>query len=72
MRPSRNIGAVKRGVEVEIMVPGLHNNEPMVRSASWHHYGELLKGGVKIYEYKPTMLHNKTIVIDGIFLRKGG
>ena len=61
------IGAVKHGVEVEIMVPGLHNNEPMVRSASWNHYGELLKGGVKIYEYKPTMLHNKTIVIDGIY-----
>jgi len=61
------IGAMKRGVEVEIMVPGLHNNEPMVRSASWLHYGELLKGGVKIYEYKPTMLHNKTIVIDGIY-----
>ena len=31
------------------------------------HYGDMLKGGVKIYEYPPTMLHNKTMVVDGIF-----
>ena len=30
-------------------------------------YGELLKGGVKIYEFQPTMMHSKTMVIDGIF-----
>ena len=65
------LGAVKRGVDVEIMVPGRYIDVPMVRTASWHHYGELLRGGVKIYEYKPTMMHHKTIVIDGIYSTVG-
>ncbi len=61
------VEAVKRGLDVEIMVPGRHIDQKMVRSASWIHYGELLKGGVKIYEYRPTMMHNKTLVVDGIY-----
>ena len=40
---------------------------PIVRLASRHHYGPMLEGGVKIYEYRPTMLHDKTVVVDGLF-----
>jgi cardiolipin synthase len=61
------IHAARRGVDVRVMVPGRHSNVPPVRMASRHHYGELLLGGVKIYEYNGTMLHNKTAVVDGIF-----
>ena len=61
------VDAVKRGVEVKVMVPGRHIDLPMVRFASWMHYGDLLKSGVKIYEYRPTMFHNKTMIVDGIF-----
>ncbi len=61
------VRAVARGVQVRVMVPGRHIDLPMVRSASWFHYGDLLKGGVKIYEYLPTMMHNKTMVVDGIY-----
>jgi len=61
------VAAVKRGVDVEIMVPGRHIDLPMVRFASWTHYGNMLEGGVKIYEYKHTMMHNKTMVVDGVF-----
>jgi cardiolipin synthase A/B len=61
------IEAEKRGVDVQVMVPGSHIDLPLVRSASWRHYGELLKGGVRIFEYTPTMIHNKTMVIDGIY-----
>ena len=61
------VDAVKRGVEVKVMVPGEHIDLPLVRSASQRNYGDLLEGGVKIYEYEPTMLHNKTVVVDGIF-----
>ena len=61
------VDAVKRGVRVEVIVPGRHIDLPAVRFASWHHYGEMLKGGVKIYEYLPTMLHNKTMVVDGLY-----
>jgi cardiolipin synthase A/B len=65
------VDAVKRGVRVEVIVPGRHIDLPMVRFASWHHYGEMLKGGVKIYEYLPTMLHNKTMVVDGLYATIG-
>jgi cardiolipin synthase A/B len=61
------VRAVARGVDVEVMVPGMHIDLPMVRLASRLHYGELLEGGVKIYEYQPTMLHNKTMVVDGLY-----
>jgi cardiolipin synthase A/B len=65
------IEAVKRGVDVQIMVPGRHSDAMMVRSASWVHYGELLKGGVKIFEYKPTMMHHKTLVVDALYATIG-
>ncbi|MDQ2870719.1 MAG: cardiolipin synthase [Acidobacteriota bacterium] len=61
------VAAVQRGVTVQVMVPGRHIDLPMVRFASWIHYGELLKGGVKIYEYRGTMMHNKTMVVDGLY-----
>jgi cardiolipin synthase len=61
------VRAVARGVDVRIMVPGPYIDIPLIRSASRLHYGELLEGGVKIYEYMPTMLHNKTVIVDGIF-----
>jgi len=61
------IRAAKRGVDVRIMVPGRHIDMPLVRMASRIHYGELLEGGVKIFEYDHTMMHNKDAVVDGIF-----
>ncbi|HYR46641.1 MAG TPA: phospholipase D-like domain-containing protein [Thermoanaerobaculia bacterium] len=61
------VAAVARGVDVKVMVPGRHIDLPMARFASWLHYGEMLKGGVKIYEYRDTMMHNKTMVVDGMF-----
>lgn len=59
--------AARRGVNVQVMVPGRNIDLPMVRQASWSHYGELLKAGVHIWEYEPTMFHNKTMVVDGIW-----
>ena len=49
------------------MVPGRHMDQPLVRTASRLHYGELLTAGVRIFEYNRTMMHNKDAVIDGIF-----
>src|SRR5258708_39354037 len=63
--------AVRRGVDVKVMVPGKHIDIPVVRMASRLHYGDLLEGGVKIYEYTDTMLHNKTAIVDGIFSTVG-
>jgi cardiolipin synthase len=64
--------AVKRGVDVKIMVPATTSTDsPIVQHASHHHFGTLLKGGVKIWEYKKTLLHQKLIVVDGVWSAVG-
>jgi cardiolipin synthase len=59
--------AARRGVDVKVIVPGSHMDSPNVRAASHYHYGELLDAGVAIYEYRPTMMHNKVMVVDSIW-----
>lgn len=60
--------AVRRGVDVKIMVPGTEaTDSPVVQHASHHHFGTLLKRGVKIYEYDKTLLHQKILVVDGVW-----
>jgi cardiolipin synthase A/B len=61
------VAAVRRGVDVRVIVPGVHIDSFNVRLAAHYHFGELLDGGVKIYEYRPTMMHNKVMVVDGIW-----
>jgi cardiolipin synthase len=65
------IDAARRGVDVRIMVPGRHMDEPLVRMASRLHYGDLLRSGVRIFEYSRTMMHNKDSVMDGVFTTIG-
>ncbi len=60
--------AVKRGVDVRIMVPATTSTDsPVVQHASHHLFGRLLKAGVKIFEYKKTLLHQKVIIVDGVW-----
>jgi cardiolipin synthase len=59
--------AVKRGVDVRMLLPGKHNDQPWTKAAGRDSYGDLLEGGVKVFEYTPTMIHSKTLVIDGMF-----
>jgi len=60
--------AVKRGVDVKIMVPSTKaTDSPIVQHASEHRYGLLLKNGVKIWEYRKTLLHQKVIIVDGVW-----
>lgn len=65
------VKAAARGVDVRVIVPGKYIDSPNVRLASRFHYGELLDGGVQIYEYLPTMMHNKVMVVDGIWTSIG-
>lgn len=53
-----------RGVRVRVIVPGKHIDSDTVRLASKAHWGELLKTGVEIFEYQPTMMHNKLLIVD--------
>jgi len=61
------VGAVKRGVDVRLLLPGKHNDQPLTKAAGRTAYGKLLEGGVRIFEYQPTMIHSKTMVVDGMF-----
>lgn len=64
--------AVDRGVNVMIMVPSDDTTDsPVVQHASHHHFGTLLKKGVKIWEYQKTLLHQKVIVVDGVWSSVG-
>lgn len=57
------IRAAKRGVDVRIIMPGIPDKK-MVYRLSRSYYRDLLKAGVKIYEYKPGFVHAKGFVAD--------
>jgi cardiolipin synthase len=59
--------AVERGVSVEILVPGRWNDSNTVRLAGRERLGRLLEGGVRVYEYEPTMYHCKCMMIDSLW-----
>jgi cardiolipin synthase len=59
--------SVERRVQIKILVPGKHNDHLLTRRSSRRLYGGLLANGAQIYEYRPSMIHNKTMVVDGIW-----
>jgi cardiolipin synthase len=61
------VKAVQRHVDVRLLLPGKNDDQPMTKSAGRAAYGKMLEGGVKIFEYQPTMIHVKSMVIDGMF-----
>jgi cardiolipin synthase A/B len=66
------LDAVKRGVKVRVMIPGTEaSDSPIVQHASHHHYGTLLKGGVRLFDYERTLLHQKVITVDGCWAAVG-
>jgi cardiolipin synthase A/B len=58
--------AIKRGVKIRILVEGDLTDAMPVKYASRQAYEQLLALGIEIYEYQPTMMHAKTIVVDGV------
>jgi cardiolipin synthase len=65
------VEAAERGVKLRILVPGSHIDKEFVRTAGRAAYDELLAAGVEIHEYCPTMLHAKTMTVDGIWSSVG-
>ena len=63
--------ARRRGVVVEIIVPGKYIDEHVVRRASRARWGELLEAGVLIYEFQPTMFHCKLLIVDDTWVSIG-
>ncbi len=60
-----------RGVEIEVIVPGPHQDSMLVRRACRERSGRLLAAGVRFYEYQPTMYHCKCMIIDGVWCSVG-
>jgi cardiolipin synthase len=62
--------ARRRGVRVVLLLPGAIDHK-IVRQASRGELGRLLKEGVEIHEYRPALLHAKTMVIDSMWATVG-
>jgi cardiolipin synthase A/B len=58
------VDRARNGVDVRILVPGNHTDAVPVQLAGGSYYEELLAAGVRIFEFEPSMMHAKTVVID--------
>lgn len=61
------IHARQRGVDVRILTVSAKTDVKTTWWAGRSRYEELLKGGIRIYEYQPSMMHSKTFIADGIW-----
>ena len=55
----------RSGVDVRILLPDEHTDALPIRQTTHSYLGALLEAGVKAYEYQPTMMHAKHVVVDG-------
>ena len=65
------IAARHRGVRIRVVLPGENTDSDAARFASKSDWGPLLLAGVEIYEYQPTMFHNKMLIVDGLLVSVG-
>jgi cardiolipin synthase len=64
------LDAARRGVRVRVLVPSAIDAK-IVRLAGRRHFGRLLRAGVQVYEYRPGLLHAKTMVVDSVWATVG-
>ncbi|MFC5861955.1 phosphatidylserine/phosphatidylglycerophosphate/cardiolipin synthase family protein [Acidicapsa dinghuensis] len=57
--------AIERGVRLRILVPGRKSDHALTRSTSRGGYGPFLRAGAEVFEYRPSMIHAKILVVDG-------
>jgi cardiolipin synthase len=65
------VAAKQDGVDVRILTTSVRSDKKLVYYASYEHYGKLLKGGIPIYEFQPSMTHAKLLLIDDIWATTG-
>ncbi|MGQ0653524.1 MAG: phospholipase D-like domain-containing protein [Betaproteobacteria bacterium] len=64
--------AVRRGVDVRIMMPSARVSDmPLVQHAAPRNFQQLLDAGVRLFEYHRTLLHQKVMTIDGVWCAVG-
>jgi cardiolipin synthase len=64
------VHAARRGIDVRVLTAG-RSDVPLVRLASQHLYGRLLRAGVRIFEMHERVLHAKTVTVDGVYASVG-
>lgn len=62
--------ALERGVDVEVIVPGI-NDSTIGRAASRSRWDRLLEGGVKFFLYQPALYHCKVMTVDDLWVTSG-
>jgi cardiolipin synthase len=65
------IRAAQHGVDVRVLTVSAKTDVKTTWYAGRHWYEPLIRGGIRIYEYEPTMIHSKTIVVDGAWSTVG-
>jgi cardiolipin synthase len=65
------LDALHRGVKVRIVMPGPHVDSRVVRDASQESWGVLLRAGARLFQFQPSLFHNKLMVVDS-YLTIGG
>jgi cardiolipin synthase A/B len=65
------VAAARRGVDVRVVVPGQYTDIKAVRYSGRGNYRKLLEAGVRLYEFQPTMLHAKVMMVDDIWCSIG-
>ncbi len=63
-------GAARDGVDVRLLVPG-RNDHPWVGSLTRRYYRRLLRNGARVWEWRGDMMHAKTSIVDGRWIRVG-
>jgi cardiolipin synthase len=63
--------AVRRGVEIDVMLPGPHADKRFVQLAGEGAYSALLDAGVNVWNFQPSMLHAKIMTVDGVIANVG-
>ena len=61
----------ERGVDVRILIMSNATDKPLVHFTSRELYGDLLKAGIKVFEYQPSMMHAKFMLIDSNWVSTG-
>ncbi len=63
--------AAQRGVRVRVLMPGEHMDQKAVERQSRKSWRKLMAAGVELYKYDPTMIHNKLLIVDDLFVSVG-
>ena len=58
------IAAARRGVDVQVLVPGPHMDERLAELAQEHTYVPMLEAGVRLFAFQPCMMHAKILTVD--------